>query len=68
MGTIEVNKLVEALLRELEAVASNDERDAHDPTWLRGYVAGVAAAASTAMSLRADLSCTLLSDRESGGS
>jgi hypothetical protein len=55
MGTIEVNKLVEALLRELEAVASNDERDAHDPTWLRGYVAGVAAAASTAMSLRADL-------------
>lgn len=30
MGTVDVNKLVEALLRELEAVASNDERDAHD--------------------------------------
>ena len=55
MGTVDVDKLVEALLRELEAVASNDERDAHDPTWLRGYVAGVAAAASTAMSLRVDL-------------
>lgn len=32
MGTVDVDKLVEALLRELEAVASNDERDAHDPT------------------------------------
>lgn len=48
---IDRDDLVCALLEELSAVASSDERDAHDPEWLRGYVAGVANAAGIAIEL-----------------
>ena len=43
------DKILGALLAELANVTSNEERDAHDPTWLRGYVAGVATAAQYAL-------------------
>ena len=37
------------LLEDLERVTSGEERDAFDPAWLRGYVAGVATAAQYAL-------------------
>lgn len=48
---IDRDKLVYVLLEELSAVTSSDERGAHDPEWLRGYVAGVANAASIVIEL-----------------
>ena len=40
---------VSNLLEDLAHVTSGEERDAFDPTWLRGYVAGVATAAQYAL-------------------
>lgn len=37
------------LLEDLAHVTSGEERDAFDPAWLRGYVAGVATAAQYAL-------------------
>lgn len=48
---IDCEELIRALLGELMAVASDEERRAHDSAWLRGYVAGVATAANTIMEL-----------------
>lgn len=45
------DRILGALLAELANVTSNEERDAHDPTWLRGYVAGIAAAGQIAVEL-----------------
>lgn len=52
---IDKDRILGALLAELANVASNEERDAHDPTWLRGYVAGVAAAGQIAAELDGSL-------------
>ena len=51
---IDCDRLLGALLAELAHIASNEERDAHDPTWLRGYVAGVAAVGQIAMEFAGD--------------
>lgn len=48
---ISKDRILGALLTELANVTSNEERDAHDPTWLRGYVAGIAAAGQIAVEL-----------------
>lgn len=49
MQMVDATKLAKVLLEELSALASNEERDAHDPTWLRGYVTGMVNAAGIAL-------------------
>lgn len=48
---IDRDRIIGALLTELASAVSNDERDAHDPAWLRGYVAGIVAAGQIAVEL-----------------
>lgn len=40
---------VSRLLEDLAHIASGEDRDAFNPAWLRGYVAGVATAAQYAL-------------------
>lgn len=40
---------VSNLLEDLAHITSGEERDAFDPAWLRGYVAGIATAAQYAL-------------------
>lgn len=51
---IDASELASALLEELSALASDEERDSRDPAWLRGYVTGVANAASIALKLEGE--------------
>ena len=46
---MDVKTYVSRLLEDLAHVTSGEERDAFDPAWLRGYVAGVATAAQYAL-------------------
>lgn len=39
------------LLEDLAHVTSGEERDAFDPAWLRGYVAGMSCAAQYALEM-----------------
>ena len=48
---MDVKRYVSHLLEDLAHIASGDERDAFDPTWLRGYVAGVSCAAQYALKM-----------------
>lgn len=48
---IDCETLIRALLNDLAHAASNEEREAYDPTWLRGYVTGASMAAQTALEL-----------------
>ena len=47
--TMDARNYVLHLLEDLAHVTSGEERDAFDPAWLRGYVAGVATAAQYAL-------------------
>lgn len=47
--TMDVKTYVSRLLEDLAHITSGEERDAFDPAWLRGYVAGVATAAQYAL-------------------
>lgn len=47
--TIDAKIYVLHLLEDLAHATSGEERDAFDPAWLRGYVAGVATAAQYAL-------------------
>ena len=47
--TMDARTYVSNLLEDLAHITSGEERDAFDPTWLRGYVAGVATAAQYAL-------------------
>ena len=46
---MDVKRYIAVLLEDLAHVTSGEERDAYDPAWLRGYVAGVASAAQYAL-------------------
>lgn len=46
---MDVKTYVSHLLEDLAHVTNAEERDAFDPAWLRGYVAGVATAAQYAL-------------------
>lgn len=46
---MDVKAYVSRLLEDLAHVTGGEERDACDPAWLRGYVAGVAIAAQLAL-------------------
>ena len=48
---MDVKAYVSRLLEDLAHVTGGEERDACDPVWLRGYVAGVAIAAQLALEL-----------------
>lgn len=48
---MEVKRYIEHLLEDLAHITSGDERDAFDPTWLRGYVAGMSSAAQYALEM-----------------
>ena len=48
---MDVKRYVEHLLEDLAHITSGDERDAFDPDWLRGYVAGMSCAAQYALEL-----------------
>lgn len=48
---MDVKQYVSRLLEDLAHLTGGDERDACDPAWLRGYVAGVAIAAQLALEL-----------------
>ena len=48
---MDVKRYIAVLLEDLAHVTSGEERDAYDPAWLRGYVAGVASAAQYALDL-----------------
>lgn len=55
-GTRQVSavEMLEILLDELTSVTSEEERAAHDPAWLRGYVAGITSACRTVVELGVD--------------
>lgn len=44
-------RLIACLLEDLEHAAGAEERGSCDPAWLRGYVAGMVAAAQIALEL-----------------
>lgn len=48
---MDAKRYVSRLLEDLAHVTSGEERDAYDPDWLRGYVAGVACAAQYALEM-----------------
>lgn len=48
---MDVKRYVEHLLEDLAHITSGDERDAFDPDWLRGYVAGMSSAAQYALEM-----------------
>ena len=48
---MDVKRYVEHLLEDLAHITSGDERDAFDPDWLRGYVAGMSCAAQYALEM-----------------
>lgn len=48
---MDVKRYVAHLLEDLAHITGGDERDAFDPTWLRGYVAGMSCAAQYALEM-----------------
>lgn len=48
---MDAKRYVLHLLEDLAHITSGDERDAFDPTWLRGYVAGMSSAAQYALEM-----------------
>lgn len=48
---MDVKQYVLHLLEDLAHIASGDERDAFNPDWLRGYVAGMSSAAQYALEM-----------------
>ena len=51
---MEARKLASALLEEMSALVSDEERDVRDPAWVRGYVTGVSNAVSIALELEGE--------------
>ena len=48
---MDVKHFVSHLLEDLANITGSDEHDAFDPTWLRGYVAGMLCAAQYALEM-----------------
>lgn len=49
--SMDVKHFVSHLLEDLANITGSDEHDAFDPTWLRGYVAGMLCAAQYALEM-----------------